>query len=51
MKRRFLVFVVPLLLAVSSLVRAAEKPALVVVISVDQMRSDYLERFRPWFRR
>jgi predicted AlkP superfamily pyrophosphatase or phosphodiesterase len=51
MKRRFLFFVVPLLLAVSSLADAAEKPALVVVISVDQMRSDYLERFRPWFRR
>ena len=29
---------------------AAEKPSLVVVISVDQMRADYLERFRPWFR-
>ena len=28
---------------------AAEKPALVVVISVDQMRADYLERFRPYF--
>jgi len=30
---------------------AAEKPALVVVISVDQMRNDYLDRFRPWFGR
>ena len=30
---------------------AAEKPSLVVVISVDQMRADYLERFRPWFGR
>src|SRR5215470_4684156 len=29
--------------------RAAEKPSLVVVISVDQMRADYLERFRPYF--
>jgi len=29
--------------------RAAEKPSLVVVISVDQMREDYLERFRPYF--
>ena len=28
---------------------AAAKPSLVVVISVDQMRADYLERFRPWF--
>ena len=30
---------------------AAEKPALVVVLSVDQMRPDYLDRFRPWFGR
>lgn len=30
---------------------AAEKPSLVVVISVDQMRNDYLDRFRPWFAR
>jgi hypothetical protein len=30
---------------------AAERPALVVVISVDQMRADYLDRFRPWFGR
>ena len=28
---------------------AAQKPTLVVVISVDQMRADYLERFRPYF--
>ncbi len=30
-------------------VAAAPRPSLVVVISVDQMRTDYLERFRPWF--
>jgi arylsulfatase A-like enzyme len=30
---------------------AAERPALVVVLSVDQMRADYLDRFRPWFGR
>ncbi|MES1168582.1 MAG: alkaline phosphatase family protein, partial [Oleiharenicola lentus] len=31
--------------------RAAEQPVprLVVVISIDQMRADYLERFRPYF--
>lgn len=51
MSRRVLLFVVPLLLAIATLANAAEKPALVVVISVDQMRSDYLERYRPWFRR
>ncbi|HTO75941.1 MAG TPA: alkaline phosphatase family protein [Thermoanaerobaculia bacterium] len=28
---------------------AADKPSLVLVISVDQMRADYLDRFRPWF--
>jgi arylsulfatase A-like enzyme len=28
---------------------AADRPALVVVISVDQMRADYVDRFRPWF--
>ena len=27
----------------------SEKPSLVLVISVDQMRADYLDRFRPWF--
>jgi arylsulfatase A-like enzyme len=32
-------------------VLAAERPSLVVVISVDQMRNDYLDRFRPWFAR
>ena len=30
---------------------AAEKPSLVVVISVDQMRADYLDRFRPYFEK
>jgi arylsulfatase A-like enzyme len=30
---------------------AAERPAFVVVLSVDQMRPDYLDRFRPWFGR
>lgn len=28
---------------------SAATPSLIVVISVDQMRYDYLERFRPWF--
>lgn len=30
-------------------IAAAEKPSLIVVISVDQMRPDYLDRFRPYF--
>lgn len=30
---------------------AAYRPSLVIVISVDQMREEYLERFRPWFGR
>ena len=43
-----------ILLALASSVAAvalpgADKPSLVVVISVDQMRADYLDRFRPWF--
>src|SRR5262245_41704178 len=38
------------LLLFAPLAGAAEKPSLVIVISVDQMRADYLERFRPWFR-
>ena len=40
-----------LLLFLAAVLRAAEKPALVVVLSVDQMRNDYLDRFRPWFGR
>ncbi len=27
----------------------APRPSLIVVLSVDQMRADYLDRFRPWF--
>jgi len=50
MRRRPLFSALALLLFAATLA-AAEKPALVVVISVDQMRPDYLERFRPWFRR
>jgi predicted AlkP superfamily pyrophosphatase or phosphodiesterase len=40
---------IALLVLVGAPAVAAEKPSLVVVISVDQMRHDYLERFRPWF--
>jgi type I phosphodiesterase/nucleotide pyrophosphatase len=50
MRRRSFLFPLPLLLSAATLA-AAEKPALVVVLSADQMRPDYLERFRPWFRR
>ncbi|HEX7253750.1 MAG TPA: alkaline phosphatase family protein, partial [Thermoanaerobaculia bacterium] len=38
-----------ILIAALAPLRAAEKPSLVIVISVDQMRPDYLERFRPYF--
>jgi arylsulfatase A-like enzyme len=38
-------------LLAAAAVLAAEKPSLVVVISVDQMRNDYLDRFRSWFAR
>ncbi|HXI12599.1 MAG TPA: alkaline phosphatase family protein [Thermoanaerobaculia bacterium] len=33
----------------SSLLNAAEKPRLIVVISIDQFPYEYLERFSPWF--
>jgi arylsulfatase A-like enzyme len=49
MKRRSALAAIFLLSA--GAVFAAEKPSLVVVISVDQMRNDYLDRFRPWFAR
>ena len=49
MKRRFLLAAI--FFAAAAAVLAAEKPRLVVVISVDQMRNDYLDRFRPWFAR
>ena len=47
--RRLTAAVLLLLLALP--LAAAPPPTLVVVISVDQMRPDYLERFRPWFGR
>lgn len=49
MKRRFALAAI--FFAAAAAVLAAEKPRLVVVISVDQMRNDYLDRFRPWFGR
>ena len=41
--------VAALILLASLPLLGAERPSLVVVISVDQMRADYLERFRPYF--
>ena len=38
-----------LLLLAALRLPAAEKPSLVIVLSVDQMRADYLDRFRPYF--
>ena len=38
-----------LLLAALPLHAAAPRPDLVVVISIDQFRYDYLDRFAPWF--
>lgn len=35
--------------AISLPLRAAEPPKLAVVISIDQFRADYLDRFRPYF--
>ncbi len=51
MRHRFLLWGLSLGLGMGGL-HAAEDPAppkLAVVISVDQMRADYLERFRPYF--
>ncbi|HYP18356.1 MAG TPA: alkaline phosphatase family protein, partial [Opitutus sp.] len=46
--RRFPLSRVAALLAVPSSLVAAD-PALVLVISIDQFRADYLTRFRPHF--
>src|SRR5262245_21956622 len=48
--RRFLAAAWILTVSLAPLL-AAEKPSLVIVISVDQMRPDYLDRFRPYFRK
>ena len=37
------------LLFVASAASAADRPDLVVVISIDQFRYDYLTRFAPYF--
>src|SRR5262249_53406681 len=47
-KRAAAVLIVALFLCTCDLF-AADKPSLIVVISVDQMRADYLDRFRPYF--
>jgi arylsulfatase A-like enzyme len=36
-------------LLVASVTAAAPRPDLVVVVSVDQLRFDYVDRFAPWF--
>ena len=51
MKRRSALVAIFLYTAFAAAVFAADKPSLVIVISVDQMRNDYLDRFRPWFAR
>jgi len=47
-RRSLLPSIVLLFLATAPL-HGAETPSLVVVLSVDQMRADYLDRFRPYF--
>ncbi|HSP32907.1 MAG TPA: alkaline phosphatase family protein, partial [Thermoanaerobaculia bacterium] len=47
--RRVSRFIACLLLVASVAAAQANKPSLVVVISIDQFRYDYLERFAPWF--
>jgi len=46
--RKIAFFVLSILLAAASFAQTG-KPSLVVVISIDQFRYDYLERFAPWF--
>jgi hypothetical protein len=41
--------VIAALLALALTVRPIPPPRLVVVIAVDQLPADYLDRFRPWF--
>jgi predicted AlkP superfamily pyrophosphatase or phosphodiesterase len=48
MKKRFLIVAILIVTIVSTLITAT-KPRLVIFISVDQMRADYLERFRNHF--
>lgn len=48
-RRTFLLVLVAALLLAPLPLAAAAKPSLIVVISVDQMRADYLDRFRPFF--
>ncbi len=49
MCHRVLLAVLGLALGGAGLAAAEPPPRLAVVISVDQMRADYLERFRPYF--
>jgi hypothetical protein len=51
MKHRAVLLILALWIGAAAFLRAAERPALVVVIAVDQMRPEYLDRFRPWFGR
>jgi len=43
------VILILLLVPAAAPLAAAEKPSLIVVISIDQMRTDYLDRFHPYF--
>ena len=47
--RKWLVLLCPVLVPVIGLAEEKQPPRLAVVISVDQMRADYLVRFRPYF--
>jgi len=47
--RRLLALMCGVSIAATDLFADAEKPALVVVVSIDQFRADYLDRFRAYF--
>jgi arylsulfatase A-like enzyme len=48
MRKNFTAALIILIAGIAS-AYAADRPSLVVVISIDQFRYDYLERFAPWF--
>jgi len=49
MRKAILALALPLLAACAFAAHAADRPRLIVIISIDQFRYEYLERFQPWF--
>src|SRR6266705_1130341 len=49
MKKHFALAISAFFIFHSAFAAPAPRPDLIVVISIDQFRYDYLERFGPWF--